>query len=286
VQPTLLTTEMRYWRLAPDPRLRAHIACYWVMDGARASVPGEELMLPDGLSEIVFSRTAGGFDRWKLGEREMARSMDRSYVIGGRSHTVGTRSDVALRLAGVKLDPRFLRALLRTPLSEFRDSTLTLTELGAPSLLELEDVVANARSVADVAALLDRHFLLALPELAPARSATDALLQRIHHDGGATSILRWARVTGVDIRHLERGFCAAIGMTPKQYARVIRFKRAYRALIGSGSSTPLSAQLEGFYDQSHFNREFRHFTGTSPGAKLAGRTTHGTLVADHLLEAG
>jgi AraC-like DNA-binding protein len=73
-------------------------------------------------------------------------------------------------------------------------------------------------------------------------------------------------------------------MTPKQFARVLRFKRHYRALISHvGARRSLSADLEGFYDQSHFNREFRHFTGVAPGAKLAGRMTLGMKVADHLL---
>ena len=43
--------------------------------------------------------------------------------------------------------------------------------------------------------------------------------------------------------------------------------------------------LDGFSDQSHFNREFRHFMGVAPGAKLAGRMAQGMKVADHLIQA-
>jgi AraC-like DNA-binding protein len=284
VQPTLVTTDMRYWRIAADPRLRAHVSCYWVMDGARSSVPSEELMLPDGFSEIVFTRMSGGFERWKLGERERAQHMTRSYLLGGRSHTVGTRSDVALKLAGAKLDSRFLRAAIGTPLSEFRDSTVALADLGDRRLLELEDFIASSTTPETIAAALDRYFLGVLREYAPRRRASDALLRRIQIDHGTTSILRWARDARVDARHLERGFCAATGMTPKQFARVIRFKRAYRDLVARGRTAAAGTPLDGFYDQSHFNREFRYFTGVAPGVKLGGRMTQGTLVADHLLE--
>lgn len=277
MQPTLLTTDMRYWRIEPDPRLRAHVACYWVMDGARSRVPSEELMLPDGHSEIVFSRGSGCFERWKLGEREHTQRMAGSYLIGGRSHTVGTRSDFALKLAGAKLDSRFLRAAIRTPLSEFRDSPISLADLGDRRLLDLEDAVANGTTPAAIAAALDGYFLEVLGGYAPPCRAPDALLRRIRADRGTTPILRWAKDARVDARHLERSFCAAAGMTPKQFARVIRFKHAWRSL----GEMP----LDGFYDQSHFNREFRYFTGVPPGVKLAGRMTQGTLVADHLLEA-
>lgn len=54
---------MRYWRLAPDARLRAHVLCYWMMDGARSAVATEELLIPDGHSEIVFNRCTNGFER-------------------------------------------------------------------------------------------------------------------------------------------------------------------------------------------------------------------------------
>jgi AraC-like DNA-binding protein len=284
MQPTLTSADMRYWRIAPDPRLAGHVLCYWVMDGERSVVPTEEVLLPDGHSEIIFNRDTNGFARWPLGEREQCSHMARSYVIGGRPHSITTRSNLSLRLAGAKLDSRFLRALIRTPLSEFRASTVSLDDLGDLGLKELEDAVALAPSPEAIALLLDRFCLAALKEMVARRTSTDALLERIRIDRGATPILRWARDARVDARSLERAFCAATGMTPKQYARVIRFKRAYGEVIRQGRTAPIGAQLDGFYDQSHFNREFRFFTGVAPTAKLTGRMPTGMSVSDHLLQ--
>jgi methylphosphotriester-DNA--protein-cysteine methyltransferase len=284
MQPTLTTPGMRYWRIAPDASLRAHIVCYWVMDGERSIVPTEEVLIPDGHSEIIFNRDTNGFSRWRLGERERCDHMSRSYVIGGRSCSIATRSAESLRLAGVKLDSRFLRAVIRTPLSEFRDATVSLVDLGDRRLQDLDHAVALAGSPTAIAALFDRFFLATQRELPGQRTSSDALLDRIRIDRGATSILRWARDARVDARSLERGFCASTGMTPKQYARVIRFKRAYGDVIRQGRAVPLSAQLDGYYDQSHFNREFRFFTGVAPTAKLSGRMPTGMSVSDHLLQ--
>jgi AraC-like DNA-binding protein len=275
---------MCYWRVPPDPRLREHIHCYWVMEGAKSVVPSKELLIPDGHSEIVLNLDRTGFERWKLSDPARQSSMRHSYVIGGRSHSVGTYSTETMRLAGVKLDPRTLRALIRTDLDEFRDETLPLRDLGSAPLLELEDSAANLRTAEDIIALLDRFFLETLRGAAPTRDAVDALRRRIHEDRGSTSIMRWASDARIDARRLERGFCAATGMTPKQYARVIRFKRTYRDVIARGNA-PIAARLDGFYDQSHFNREFRHFTGVAPTVKLAGRMTQGMVVTDHLLQA-
>jgi AraC-like DNA-binding protein len=292
MQPTMVTSDMRYWRIAADARLRGVVACYWVVEGlpwdprVRALEPAHDLLIPDGLSEIVFNRGGGGFDRWKLGDTAGRQRMPGSYLIGGRSHSVNTNAPGPLQLAGVKLDSRFLRAIIRTPLSKFRDATLSLADLGDEQLLALEDAVANSRCVEAIAGLFDNFLLAAMREPRRSRSAVDALIARVQHDHGTTPILGWARHAAVDSRSLERAFCAEVGMTPKQYARVIRFRRHYQAMISTDArSKPLSSNLDGFFDQSHFNREFRHFTGVAPSVKLAGRMTQGMKVADHLLQA-
>jgi AraC-like DNA-binding protein len=290
MQPTMITSDMRYWRIAPDPRLRGVVSCYWAVDSQpisariHAQEPTEDLLIPDGLSEIVFNRGCDGFDRWELGLRERKQHMGRSYVIGGRSRSVNTHAAEPLQLAGVKLDSRFLRSIVRAPLSEFRESTLSLADLGDEQLLALEESVGNARCIETVIGLFDNFFLAATRELSSSRSAVDALIGQIQRDHGATPIMAWARQAGVDARSLERAFCAQMGMTPKQYARVVRFKRHYQALISvDRAKQSLSAGLDGFYDQSHFNREFRHFTGVAPSAKLAGTMAQGMKVADHLI---
>ena len=281
---------MRYWRVAPDPRLRGVVACYWAVASQainarlNANEPVEDLLIPDGLSEIVFNRGCDGFDRWQLGAPDRRVVMSESYIIGGRSHSVNTYAAAPLSLAGVKLDSRFLRAIIRTPLSEFRESTLSLADLGDAQLLALEDAIGNARCVETVAGLFDNFFLAALRDYQRAKNSVDSLVARILADRGTTPILGWARGAGLDSRSMERSFCADIGMTPKQFARVVRFKSHYQALIlRPKKRRSLSADLEGFYDQSHFNREFRHFTGVAPSTKLAGRMTQGMKVADHLI---
>ena len=186
---------MRYWRIAPDPRLRERVLCYWMVEDApdRAAqrfAHGEDLLLPDGYSEIVFNRGTSGFERWQLGERANSEHMRGSYVIGGRSHSVGTHTSAPLQLAGVKLDPRFLREIIGVPLHEFRDVTLSLRDLAHPGLEELEQQIAQASCASAIAALLDGFLLGALRRARRQTSAADALLHRIHRDRGSTPIMR------------------------------------------------------------------------------------------------
>ena len=66
-------------------------------------------------------------------------------------------------------------------------------------------------------------------------------------------------------RWLEKQFAAQIGFSPKEYARITRFK----AIVGHVITTPsvsLSTLINdyGYYDQSHFIRDFQEYAGQTP----------------------
>jgi AraC-like DNA-binding protein len=290
IEPTMAREGMRYWRLAPDARLRPWILCYWMVEPdcstrteqSAADADKLQLLIPDGHSELVF-RFAGSFTRWSLLAPDERAQMDTSYVIGGRSESVFTESTGGLRLAGVKLDPRALRALIGMPLTEFRDNPVACDDLGVTALADLEDEVANLRTADQLVSVLDRFFLRRLTDEVSEDTPIANLLERIRATRGAQSILQWAREQRIDSRTLERRFVARMGMTPKQYARIERFKQSYRQL-SSHRPGERRAHLEPYYDESHFSREFRHFVGTSPMSWLNRQAAFRTTIADHLLD--
>jgi AraC-like DNA-binding protein len=289
IQPTMKRDGMRYWRLKPDARLLPWIHCYWYVEPDPDTVSQNvealdrhQLLIPDGYSELVF-RLEGGFTRWRVGEPGQGAQMRASYVIGGRSHSVLTHTAGELRLAGVKLDPRALRSLLKMPLNEFRDTTVACADLSRPALVDLEDEIANLVSVDQLAGVFDGFFLARMMDAVADEPSIARLLERIRATQGAQSIMAWASDHVVDPRTLERRFVACMGMTPKQYARIVRFKRSYKCL-GAHGPGERRAYLEPYYDESHFNREFRHFLGTSPMKWLNQVARFRTTVADHLLD--
>lgn len=80
-----------------------------------------------------------------------------------------------------------------------------------------------------------------------------------------TSVTRIAGVLNVHPVHLARVFRHHLGMSPGEYARRCRIERATDRLLRTGESLAEVAAAAGYADQSHFNREFVHETGTSPG---------------------
>ena len=289
VPPTMARDGMRYWRLKPDARLVPWIHCYWYVEpDPHTSWPKNEatdrhqLLIPDGFSELVF-RLEGSFTRWRVDAPETSIEMRTSYVIGGRSHSVLTHTPGGLRLAGVKMDPQALRTLLKMPLTEFRDKTVACADVAGSALMDLEDEVANLTTVDRLAHVFDRFFLPRLAEDVGEEASISRLLEQIRATHGAQSIMTWASDHAVDPRTLERRFLARMGMTPKQFARIVRFKNSYRRL-GAQRPGDRRTYLEAYYDESHFNREFRHFLGTSPVKWMNEDARYRTTIADHLLE--
>src|SRR5690606_37694197 len=82
--------------------------------------------------------------------------------------------------------------------------------------------------------------------------------------GGQISVERLAERSGLSIRQFERKFKEVAGLTPKLYAKVIRFQAAAaHKPLGTRNLTDIAYDC-GYYDQSHFINDFRRFSGYSP----------------------
>ncbi len=74
-----------------------------------------------------------------------------------------------------------------------------------------------------------------------------------------------AEAAGVSARQLGRLFARHLGVAPKVAARVLRFQSALRTLMRDpGCSLAEVAAAAGYFDQAHFIRDFRRFTGGVP----------------------
>jgi AraC-like DNA-binding protein len=131
-------------------------------------------------------------------------------------------------------------------------------------------------------ALLDRFFLTRLGETAVPAPAVRQTWQRLVETGGRIDIGRLAGEAGCSRKHLIAQFRAQVGLPPKTLARILRFQRSIELLAGVAG--PRWAEIAydcGYYDQAHFNRDFREFTGTTPGDFLTRRLPEGGgLVGD------
>jgi transcriptional regulator GlxA family with amidase domain len=71
---------------------------------------------------------------------------------------------------------------------------------------------------------------------------------------------------GLSARQLRRLFLDQIGLSPKHFCRVIRFRNSLSRLRQAGRADWAQVAIDsGYYDQAHFINEFRGFSGYTPG---------------------
>ncbi len=174
---------------------------------------------------------------------------------------------------GIRLHPAGAYALLGRPLPELAGITVDLADLVPSASAELAERCAaaaspQARLRAAERWLTERMARALAPDPAVAWTAAE-----IERREGAVSIAALRARTGWSKSRLAERFKAQIGVPPKLLARIIRFRRTLERLhrLEPQASLAELALASGYYDQSHFNAEFREIAGFSPGHYLAAK---------------
>lgn len=256
-------TEALYFRvLPPAPALRRWVRYYWVLKDDTRSPQIDEYLAPDGFEELIFSYADGFRRRAICGGEAPEQVVGGSYAIGTKASGVACARLGRLAMVGVKLWPQVLHALVRSPLHGHAGRPLTFGELHLPLLAELESRLFDAGSESSIKEILDRHLPRALPRDHDARLGFS--IRELFDSRGAAGIAEITRRCGVHYRTLEKAFRERVGIPPKALAKVLRFKHAFNRLSERAEAGHLGALECGYYDQSHFCREFKFFTGQAP----------------------
>jgi AraC-like DNA-binding protein len=155
------------------------------------------------------------------------------------------------------------------PLHELFADTRSLDDLVPHRCV---DEVQSRIAEADDRVAVFEEFLLARKRERAIDSIVDAAIHAIRRTHGALRIRDLARHLGISQDPLEKRFRAHVGTSPKQLASILRLQRAIAA-IRAGSSLTRASIDAGYFDQSHFNREFRAMTGHSPTRLFASGET-------------
>ena len=130
--------------------------------------------------------------------------------------------------------------------------------------------ILQAGSVQERISAADIFFKSFLPESFTQMGFVQEALHQIHLDP-RVKLVDLSKLLLVSPRHLRRTFKEQIGLSLKNYQQIIRISQSIHQL-NEGKFEKISdvAFRWGYYDQNHFNRAFKGFTGLTPGRYLAG----------------
>lgn len=267
-----MTTEA----FIPDPPLSSFVSCFWIRRRPAEAV--RELALPTGTAELVINlrderlRVVG---RNSLGEDGGFRD---GVICGPHSEYFLIDSAANEEVIGVNFRPGGIFPFLDTPSDHLQNSLLPLDAVWGSRAVQLRDELVNARSNLERFRVLERFLLQRAyrPLLLDPR-VTHAL-RVLQSSSGPFHIAGLAEEAGLSQRRFIELFRTTTGLSPKQYFRVRRLQAALRAIErGEVHSWADVAYSHGYYDQSHFNRDFHAMTGMIPSeyaARLGDRPNH------------
>lgn len=252
---------VHYAEHVPPADLRRHVQCLWEL---RDEAPGSDIqaIYPDGRCELIAEL---GVPMRFHGVDGALRS-DAALVFAAQQ-----RGPIRLQAVGpvhciaVRLTPAAGALIAGARLPALRDA--------APDLRSLDAGFADAFEAATRACAGDGSAepVWRLLRVRCATFAPDSLVERavarIDRDGGDIRIVSLARELGIPLRSLQARFLTAVGMAPKEYARVRRLQALLRTLDDAPSSIAEAAAQHGYADQAHATREVARF-GITP-ARLA-----------------
>ncbi len=267
------------WR---PPHLARLVEVIWYFKGPTSSV--RKRVLPNGMVEMLVNfgepyRTISGAG---------PELLKKAWLAGLQSRPMVSAQPPRQDVMGVRLCPAGAYALLGRPVREISELVVDLEDLVGRAADELSERCHDAPSVED---RLRRAADWVAERVMEARGVDPAIAWaagRIEQSGGAVSIAELRRQTGLSKTRLAEAFRDQIGLAPKLYARVVRFRRAAAVLQKGAEPLVEVALAAGYYDQPHMNAEFRELSGLSPTEFLAARypTGDGNTVGDSYLKRG
>lgn len=250
----------------PDERLISLITDYYVIENQEMS---QDTIPPLGFPVIQFhlkNNVKTFFSNYDF-------KVDDVVIIGQLSKFARIKQVACSRMIGVNLRPTALYKITNTAASVFTDITTPAGQyLGTginKLLLDLQQEMPNSERIKSINAF----FLPFLEKIdTHQNSRFDKLIDTILLAQGNITIEEIHNLFPVSERTMQRYFSQQTGLGLKAYLRIIRNLNLFRAILEHPELSLLQLiENHGYYDFSHFTRDFKLLTGQSPKAYFTGR---------------
>lgn len=241
---------MIYKEIEPHPDLADYIDAFWICEGAGKQCVSE-IILPDNCVDLIFNLG----EKCKTDNGEVTMYSGKTYLVGVMTTFKETFIDSSNKLVGVRFKPSAFRSFYRyVPLNEIKDITIEFDQALSPDIGKIKK---------QATAYLNEFFIRGL---AKAKDNLFNVIKDIETAKGQINVEKLAKRNNVTTRQLERTFKMQIGISPKEFANVVRFRAALSKIKHNKSRQSLSAiAFEcGYYDHAHLSNEIKKYTGVAP----------------------
>ncbi len=211
----------------------------------------------------------GGNRLDSVDQRGRVQQTPRAQLVGPQthnsSHFLSTGRHIGLNIL---FRPTGFFRLFHQSLDEITDGWYDACDVLGPDLMKLSDALQEQMSWSAMTSLVEQFLLSRVRGSRPASAVTQVAAEVASRPDGP-DFRSLAGSCGISERQLERQFLQQVGMSPKRFERVVRFRSALQSKASSTSVTwTRVTQDAGYYDQNHLIKDFRDLTGATPSAYL------------------
>ena len=258
-------TAFHFSPLTPHPLLSPFIAKMWVFESSgRLPAMDKKLIAPNANLKLTLTFRNG----------LVAQIAEKTFIQGENELSLSGLIDTPVMLDPkedaqtgtiiIEFNPLGTYRLFRLSYAELKNQILEVSDLFGSRMEELKSQLEEAATLALKVQLL-QQFLLKQLENATPDPIFDYCINRISASQGLISVAQLEKETGYSARWLNTKFAGHLGTGPKNLSEIVRFKQIYQVYATDADLQRLKDHIyHYYYDQSHFIRAFKRFTGYTP----------------------
>ena len=209
----------------------------------------------------------GAYEVYEVGHAGSFAICAESWSVGlwNGCHLMDCPSD--MQILDVSFKPGGAYPFLQLPLSELHNDIVSLDAIWGNLAAEIRERLYGVSTIQARFGLLEQLLVARLRDVPHGLNAAQYAVAEIARHHGALSIRDLSDQMGISQKHLITQFKRLVGATPKELARLYRFRHVLYSLDPDPTHHVEWGQIAyqaRYYDQSHFNQDFEAFTGHTP----------------------
>jgi AraC-like DNA-binding protein len=251
-----------YNTFKPSPDLETIIKCFWTLQVPKEFEKEKQQILPDGCIEIIFNL---GDDIKRYVTEDEFIIQPRSFVLGQISKPFIVEPTGLVDTFAVRFFPINFFKLINISMANLVNKETELKELfDQPKIAKLELDITQAKDSAQRIKITEAFLLDLIKQSVNIDDLLQSTIDTIVQTNGTVSINNILLDQQMQRRQLERKFSKHIGLSPKQLCRIIRLQATLKAMHNNTKGLTSVGYENHFFDQAHFIKDFKDFTGISP----------------------
>ena len=254
---------MDYQTFQPHPDLESLVSCYWTLEVPAENDAERQRIIPDGCIELAFIL---GDDIKRYTTQDEFILQPRAMVLGQTIEPFYIEPTGYVNTFAIRFYPYGFANFVTMPIENLANKETPIELLfGDNTAKELEQKIIQATDINQRIEIIENFLLDKLNQKTTIDNIVKMTIDALLSTNGSASINTILKEDLSKRRQLERNFKKQIGVSPKQLGKVIRIQTALKLLLNEQSDnlTNIAYQSE-FYDQAHFIKDFKEFTGINP----------------------